>query len=92
MGGTNRFIRRPYIHSGALLGLLGTAASLALLLGIKIYAHQELEQLSALYNDSAIIAGLSPLEILLFLIFGTLFGAISARITLAQLLHTFEPK
>lgn len=91
IGGTDAFIRRPFLYAGALHGLLGgilawllIQASLALLSG-------PIGELSALYGSTYTLTGLPAKASALLLLLGGGLGWIGSRVAVGRHLRTIEP-
>lgn len=91
IGATNAYIRKPYLYTGVLLGLFGSLFALLGLYAVGVLLEPDIQQLSALYNNSMIFSAPSALEILAFIVSGIFLGYLAARIALSLLLRQFEP-
>jgi len=86
VGGTDAFVRRPFLYYGMLFGLFGSVITLALLLLAAKLIGQPLAQLNSLYQNDALIYQLSLREICAILLIGT------ARWSVAQHLRKIQPR
>jgi cell division transport system permease protein len=91
IGGTDSFIRRPFLYAGCLYGLLGGVlawlliqASLALLSG-------PIGELSALYGSAYTLIGLPGKASGLLLLAGGGLGWLGARVAVERHLRAIEP-
>jgi cell division transport system permease protein len=90
IGATNRYIRRPFLYTGALQGLLGGAAAggvLALAGGI---LHAPVARLSSLYGSTFQLQPPTTIEIAIVLSLATLFGWLGAWLSVSRTLRQVE--
>lgn len=90
IGATNRYIRRPFLYTGALQGLLGGAAAggvLALAGGI---LHAPVARLSSLYGSTFQLQPATTIEIAIVLSLATLFGWLGAWLSVSRTLRQVE--
>ena len=92
VGGSNRFVRRPFLYYGALIGFFGGVFALLLLLLSSIALTPALDQLAQSYQASSIIYRFSAVNALSLLAAGTLIGWISARWSVAQHIWRIRPR
>ena len=92
VGGTNTFVRRPFLYYGSLYGLLGALITLLLLYIAAILVRQPIEQLSTLYQTNTPLYQLTYLDILAVIGAGTVLGWLAARWSVAQHLRKIQPK
>lgn len=91
VGGSDRFIRRPFLYSGIFYGLCG-----GLLAGILVniglwWLNAPLQQLAQSYGSVFGLVGLSLRNFLSLALLGALLGALGAWLAVAQQLHTIKP-
>ena len=91
MGGTNAFIRRPFLYSGALQGVLGAATAGAILTLTLLFLSQPIAELAGLYGGDFAVHGLSPKDTALLLGTGALLGWLGSRLAVGRLLRAIEP-
>ena len=91
MGGTNAFIRRPFLYSGVLQGLLGAAAAWLVIALVLALLEGPIADLAALYGSEARIQGLSPRATSYLLGAGALLGWLGSRISVGRHLRSIEP-
>src|SRR4029077_13169362 len=60
VGGSNAFVRRPFLYTGLFYGLGGALLAGLIVMGGLAYLHQAVRELSAQYGGSYRIAGLGP--------------------------------
>ena len=92
VGGTNSFVRRPFLYYGSLYGLLGALITLILLYAAALLIQDPIAQLGALYQSSSPLYQLTYLEIAAIIGLGTLLGWLAARWSVAQHLRKIQPK
>ena len=92
VGGSNAFVRRPFLYEGFLYGLFG--GLLALGLGTLVLAalQEPIAGVSALYGGRLGIEGLNADETLLLLLSGGLLGLFGAWVGAARHLARIEPR
>ena len=92
VGGTNTFVRRPFLYYGSLYGLFGALVTLLLLFAAALLIRNPIGQLSALYQSNTSLYQLNYLEMLAILSIGTILGWLAARWSVAQHLRHIQPK
>jgi cell division transport system permease protein len=91
IGGTDAFVRRPFVYSGMLQGLFGGFVALLVIFVLFKFLSTPTSSLSSLYG---VTTSLEPLHLqpALFLVCsGAIIGWLSARITVGVYLRQFEP-
>ena len=91
IGGTDAFVRRPFLYSGMLQGLLGGLFALLVIFLLFSFISTPTSSLSSMYG---IVFALEPLHFQPSLILvgsGALIGWFSARVTVGVYLRQFEP-
>jgi len=92
VGGTDAFVRRPFLYYGAFFGFFGSITSLGLLLLAAVLIDEPVSKLATLYNSDALLHQITLLEILTMLVIGTFLGWLAARWSVAQHLRKIKPK
>lgn len=91
VGGSDGFIRRPFLYIGFFYGLAGAAmAALTVTLSLSLLASPT-HALAQLYGSSFNLAGLTWLQTLLLLGSGALLGWAGAGVAAARHLRAIEP-
>lgn len=91
VGGSDGFIRRPFLYIGFFYGLAGAAmAALTVTLSLSLLASPA-HALAQLYGSSFNLAGLTWLQTLLLLGSGALLGWAGAGVAAARHLRAIEP-
>jgi cell division transport system permease protein len=89
IGATARFIRRPFLYYGAVLGLLGGLVAWAVVWLATRALNAALTDLSALYGASWVLRSLSVRDGLALLVFAAALGWLGAWLSVSR--HLAEP-
>lgn len=92
VGGTNAFIRRPFLYEGIWYGLLGAAVALALVLSSLSLLDGPVQRLAGLYESDFSLALIDPLSLLGVLFGGPLLGLSGAWLAVGRHLADIEPE
>lgn len=92
VGGSDAFVRRPFLYTGLLTGLFGGGLALGIVLVLLAVLGPPVERLSALYGGSFTLSGLTPLEMTLLIGSGTLLGWVGAWLGAARQLARIKPR
>ena len=92
VGGSNAYVRRPFLYLGGLYGLLGAGLAALWLIAINAALEPWLLQLARLYGSSFNLLGLTPPELGALLGGGALLGLVGAWIGAARHLSRIEPR
>ena len=92
VGGSNAFVRRPFLYFGLLFGFFGAVLALVLLQVSSYWVAPTLEALALLYQKSSLIYALKPQEIFNIILIGAVIGWMAARWSVAQHLREIKPK
>jgi cell division transport system permease protein len=92
VGGTDAFIRRPFLYLGLCYGLAGAVVALAVVaLGLLLLAAP-VRDLATLYGSGFRLAGLGLAESGVLVLGGALLGWAGAGLAAARHLRAIEPK
>lgn len=91
IGGSDAFIRRPFLYGGAWYGLLGAALACLLLAAAGLLLAGPTAELAAAYGSPFRLHGLSLAEAGLVLIGGTVLGLAGAWLAVRRHLRAIEP-
>jgi len=91
VGGSNAFIRRPFLYEGFWYGLLGSLIALGLILLSGLTLHDPVSRLTTLYQSSFQLSGLALTTILSVVGSSVLLGILGAWIAVSQHLGEMEP-
>jgi cell division transport system permease protein len=92
VGGTDGFIRRPFLYLGLCYGLAGGVVALLVVAVGLLLLGPPVRALAALYGSSFGLAGLSLRDSGILLLGGALLGWIGAGLAAARHLRAIEPK
>ncbi|MBI5612162.1 MAG: cell division protein FtsX [Gammaproteobacteria bacterium] len=92
VGGTDAFIRRPFLYSGLLQGLGGALCAWALLALVLALLAAPVQELAALYGSRFELRGLDVSAGLALLALGALLGWLGSRLAVGRHLRAIEPR
>ena len=92
VGGSDAFVRRPFLYAGLLQGLFGGLLSLGLVALVIAAVEAPIARLTALYGGRFRLGGLSLEEAGIVLLVGASLGLIGAWIGAARHLSRIEPR
>jgi len=92
VGGTDAFVRRPFLYLGFCYGLAGAVLAELLVLVTLALVGSPVHELAALYGSDFALAGLSLRETFALLGGGALLGWTGAGLATARHLRAIEPK
>lgn len=92
VGGTNAYVRRPFLYNGVLLGLFGALTASIMLHGSVVWISSSIADLADLYQSHYRMAGLGFLRFLMLMCLGGLFGLAGAWVAVSKHLKDIEPK
>jgi cell division transport system permease protein len=92
VGGTDAFIRRPFLYLGICYGLAGAAVAELLILGTLALLRSPVRDLVGLYGSDFSLAGLSLRDTAAMLAGGAVLGWLGAGLATARHLRAIEPK
>ena len=92
VGGTDAYVRRPFLYTGTLLGLFGAVIASFMLIGCFIWIGRSVEILASLYQSQFELVGLGLSGVLALCAIGAVTGLIGAWIAVMQHLRKIEPK
>ncbi len=91
VGGTNGFIRRPFLYMGVLQGLIGGLLAIILVIICVLLLDGPISQLSALYQSNFELAGMGFLTALGVLASSIILGWLGALFTVSYYIREIEP-
>ena len=92
VGGTDAFVKRPFLYFGATLGILG-GIFCCIIYGITYLAlNQPIQQLASSYGSSFSLVGLEWWHLVTLLAIGALLGWLAAQLSVIRHLATILPK
>ncbi|HYL72470.1 MAG TPA: permease-like cell division protein FtsX, partial [Candidatus Dormibacteraeota bacterium] len=92
VGGTNRFVRRPFLYTGVLYGLGGALIAWGIVAAAILVLQQPVATLAQLYGSRYVLDGPSPQDIGILLGAGAALGWLGAWISAARHLRGIEPR
>jgi cell division transport system permease protein len=92
VGGTDAYVRRPFLYTGLLLGLFGGILASILLLGSFLWIGQSVAVLANLYQSQFQLMGPGLTGISALCSLGALIGLMGAWVAVMQNLRAIEPK
>jgi len=91
VGGTNAFIRRPFLYSGLIQGFLGACCAWLLVQGSLLVLAEPVSELTRLYHSDLEITGLSGLQTGQLLLIGAVLGWLGSRLAVSRHLRDINP-
>lgn len=92
VGGTDGFIRRPFLYEGLWYGLLGAAIALLLVLGSLYLLGGPVQHLAGLYESDFSLAVIDPASLLGVVLGGPLLGLTGAWLAVGRHLSQIQPE
>jgi cell division transport system permease protein len=92
VGGSDAFIRRPFLYSGLFHGLLGGLLAVALLAALLASLEAPVARLVSLYGGQFRLAGLAWEETLALVLAGALLGLVGAWVGAARQIARVTPQ
>lgn len=92
VGGSNAFVRRPFLYAGALYGFGGALLAWIILEGAVLVLQGPAARLAQLYGSSFVLTGLGGRELIVLLGGGMALGWLGAWISAYRHLRSIEPR
>jgi cell division transport system permease protein len=92
VGGSNAYVRRPFLYTGVLYGLGGALLAWAILATAVAVLGEPVATLARLYGSRYVLRGLSNEDVGTLLGAGALLGWLGAWISAARHLRSIEPR
>jgi len=92
VGGSNAFVRRPFLYTGLFYGLGGALLAALIVMGGMVYLDQAVRELSAQYGGSFRMTGLGPEGLGVLAGVGAVLGWFGALISTGRHLRRIEPR
>ena len=89
-GATDAFVRRPFLYSGAVQGLLGAMVALAIVTSAVGFLSGPIERLAALYSSNVQLVNISTFSLVAVLVSGAALGLVGAWIAVAIYLRQID--
>jgi cell division transport system permease protein len=90
MGATNRFVRRPFLYTGAWLGLFGSMIACVIVAGIYSTIQSPADQLAGLYDSTFQLQFLDIHKVVIIVLTGVLAGILGAWMSASRHLHRID--
>ena len=92
VGGTNAYVRRPFLYTGLLLGLFGALSAAIMIYASLLWLSSSVASLADLYQSQYRLQGLGFVGFLGLMGLGGMFGLGGAWIAVSKHLRDIEPK
>lgn len=92
VGGSNAFVRRPFLYTGALYGLGGALVAWGIIALAAVLLAQPVADLARLYGSPFQLKGLAPEDIGVLLAAGLMLGWLGAWLSAARHLRRIQPR
>jgi cell division transport system permease protein len=92
VGGTDAYVRRPFLYSGLLFGMFGALIAAILLTGLGLWLAGPVNKLALLYQSQFSITGLGVSGFVALLLIGGTIGLIGAWLAVGQHLRNIKPR
>ena len=92
VGGSNSFVRRPFLYTGVLYGLGGAVSAWAIVEIAVMVLDRPISTLAALYGSHFYLQGPPPQDVGALLAAGVMLGWMGAWISAARHLRRIEPR
>jgi cell division transport system permease protein len=92
VGGSNAFVRRPFLYTGMLYGLGGALLAWGIVAVAVVVLGEPVATLARLYGSRYVLLGPSPEDIGVLLGAGVVLGWLGAWISAARHLRSIEPR
>ncbi len=92
IGGTNAFIRRPFLYTGFWYGLFGGLLAW-ILISVNLWLLTEpVKKLAGLYHSNFSLTSIDVISLLILIISSAILGLFGSWIAVAKHLHAIEPE
>ena len=92
VGGSDAFVRRPFLYTGALYGAAGALLAWGVVAGALLALKEPVSALAQAYGSEFSLVGPTLQEAGITLASGTLLGWLGAWVATARHLHSIEPR
>lgn len=92
VGGTDAFVRRPFLYTGLWFGLGGGLAAWAMLAASLAWLGNPVAQLASLYHSNFALSGLGAAPVVALLLAGAVLGWLGAWGAVGRHLGAIEPR
>ncbi len=92
VGGSNAFVRRPFLYTGVLYGLAGALLAWSLILAAVLALERPIATLAQLYGSRYVLTGPDAREVAWLLAGGAALGWLGAWLSATRHLRRIEPR
>ncbi|MFZ9708350.1 MAG: permease-like cell division protein FtsX [Steroidobacteraceae bacterium] len=92
VGGSNAFVRRPFLYTGLILGLLGGVLSILIVQGLLALLAPQVGRLSTLYSGQFALQGLTLAEMTNLVVIAATLGWLGAWAGAARQIARLRPR
>jgi cell division transport system permease protein len=91
VGGTNAFIRRPFLYTGILFGFIGALLALLVVNAVLFWLSEPIVRLVGLYQSNFHLSNLSLADNLFLIFFGIMLGLLGSWLAVSKQIAMYEP-
>ena len=92
VGGSDAFVRRPFLYTGLFFGLFGGTVALVVVASVMAAIAGPVERLAMLYGGSFVLTGVTATEGLVLIGGAAVLGLLGAWLGAARLIARIEPR
>ena len=92
VGGTDGFVRRPFLYTGFWFGLAGGLVSVVLVQIALLWIGSPIDELTALYDSEYSLVGIGFVNVLVLPLFAGLLGLMGAWLAVSRHLNDIDPQ
>lgn len=92
VGGSNAFVRRPFLYTGTLYGLTGALAAWGIVTVAVLVLDDPVATLAHLYGSHFTLSGPTQVDVAILIGVGIVLGWLGAWISAARHLYSIEPR
>jgi cell division transport system permease protein len=91
VGGTNAFVRRPFLYTGLWYGLFGGIVAWAGVMSAGMWLDDSVTRLAELYQSDFTLVKLNLAGLLMLMVFGGILGLLGATLAVGRNIALIEP-
>ena len=92
VGGTDAYVRRPFLYTGLLFGLLGAFFAALMLVALGLWLAPTVNELANLYQSQFRLTGLGVAGLAALLAIGGAVGLVGAWVSVSQHMRDIKPR
>jgi cell division transport system permease protein len=92
VGGSNGFVRRPFLYTGMLYGIAGAGLAWLIVMGTVLALQEPVDHLASLYGSRYLLAGPESRDVGVLLACGAVLGWLGAWVSTGRHLRGIEPR